>query len=73
MCQALPQCCYGTNAALLIPPGDPKALTEALLQLAHDPALAARLARNAAAQGRRHDWADNARAVMALMPQKVPA
>jgi glycosyltransferase involved in cell wall biosynthesis len=63
----------GTDAALLIPPGDPKALTEALLQLAHDPALAARLARNAAAQGRRHDWADNARAVMALMPQQVPA
>ena len=63
----------GTGAALLVPPGDPKALTEALLQLAHDPALAARLSLNAAAQGRRHDWADNARAVMALMPQKVPA
>jgi glycosyltransferase involved in cell wall biosynthesis len=63
----------GTGAALLIPPGDPAALTAALLQLARDPALAARLARNAAVQGRRHDWADNARAVMALLHQKVPA
>jgi glycosyltransferase involved in cell wall biosynthesis len=63
----------GTGAALLIAPGDPAALTRALLQVAQDRDLAAELARNAAAQGRRHDWTDNARAVMALIREKVPA
>jgi glycosyltransferase involved in cell wall biosynthesis len=62
-----------TEAALLVPPGDEAALTAALLQVASDPALAARLARNAAIEGRRHDWVDNARAVVALMPEEVPA
>jgi glycosyltransferase involved in cell wall biosynthesis len=63
----------GTGAALLIPPGDPAALTCALLQVAQDQGLARDLARNAAACGRRHDWSDNARAVMALIPERVPA
>jgi glycosyltransferase involved in cell wall biosynthesis len=63
----------GTDAALLTVPGDPKALTAALLRVARDPALAARLARNAATEGRRHDWADNARAVVALVQEKVLA
>ena len=63
----------GTEAALLIPPGDPGALTDALLQVAEDPDLAARLSRNAAVEGRRHDWADNARAVVALVRDRVPA
>jgi glycosyltransferase involved in cell wall biosynthesis len=63
----------GTDAALLVPPGDPVALTEALLRPANDPALAARLARNSAIEGRRHDWTDNARAVVNLARQGVPA
>jgi glycosyltransferase involved in cell wall biosynthesis len=63
----------GTDAALLVPPGDPVALTQALRTLATDAPLAARLARNAAIEGRRHDWTDNARAVTALARQRVPA
>lgn len=63
----------GTEAALLIPPGDPGALADALLQVAENPDLAARLSRNAAVEGRRHDWADNARAVVALVRDRVPA
>jgi glycosyltransferase involved in cell wall biosynthesis len=63
----------GTDAALLVPPCDPEALAEALLRLAQDPALAAQLARNAAREGRRYDWADNARAVMALIHERVTA
>lgn len=63
----------GTDAALLIAPGDPGALTDALLRVVQDPALAARLAQNAAIEGRRHDWADNARAVAALVHDRVPA
>lgn len=67
------QVLHGTDAALLVPPGDPAALTGALLTLAHDAPLADRLARNAAVEGRRHDWTDNARAVTALVRQGVPA
>lgn len=63
----------GTDAALLVPPGEPDALADALLRVARDRALAARLARNAAIEGRRHDWIDNARAIMALMQHRVPA
>ena len=63
----------GTEAALLIPPGDPGALADALLQVAENPDLAARLSRNAAVEGRRHDWADNARAIVALVRDRVPA
>jgi glycosyltransferase involved in cell wall biosynthesis len=63
----------GTGAAVLVPPGDAETLAEALLRVAQDPALAARLSQNAAAEGRRHDWADNARAVMALVPSGVTA
>ena len=63
----------GTDTAMLVPPGDPVALTEALLRLANDRALAARLARNSAIEGRRHDWTDNARAVVDLARQGVPA
>jgi glycosyltransferase involved in cell wall biosynthesis len=63
----------GTGAALLVAPGDAEALTAALLRVALDPALATRLSQNAATEGRRHDWADNARAVMGLVPTVVPA
>lgn len=63
----------GTEAAVLVPPGDAPALTEALLRIAGDAALAARLARHAAIEGRRHDWSDNARAVVGLVQERVPA
>lgn len=63
----------GTDAALLVPPSDPKALAAALLRVAQDPTLAARLAHYAALEGRKHDWADNARAIIALIEEKVPA
>jgi glycosyltransferase involved in cell wall biosynthesis len=49
------------------------ALAEALLCLARDPRLAARLAAGAAVAGRRHDWTDNARKVAALARQRVVA
>ncbi|MFM7335548.1 MAG: glycosyltransferase family 4 protein [Tabrizicola sp.] len=67
------QVLQGTDAALLVLPGDPVALAEALLRLARDPTLAERLARNAAIEGRRHDWTDNAKAVVRLARQGVPA
>jgi glycosyltransferase involved in cell wall biosynthesis len=63
----------GTGAAVLVPPGDTHALTQALLLLAQDAVLSTRLARNAATEGRRHDWTDNARAVVALVRHGVPA
>lgn len=67
------QVLQATDAALLVPPGDTAALTAALLRLSAEPALAARLAHHAAIEGRRHDWADNARAVLTLINDKVPA
>jgi glycosyltransferase involved in cell wall biosynthesis len=63
----------GSNAALLLPPGDPAALTQGLLRLANDPALSESLARQSAIEGRRHDWTDNARAIVGLVRQGVPA
>jgi glycosyltransferase involved in cell wall biosynthesis len=59
----------GTGAALLVVPGDPASLTQALLRLAQDPGLAAKLARNSTTEGRKHDWTDNARAVVKLIRQ----
>lgn len=63
----------GTGAALLVPPGDPVALADALLRVAWDTGLAATLAAKATVEGQRHDWADNARAVLALVQERVPA
>jgi glycosyltransferase involved in cell wall biosynthesis len=67
------QVLQGTDAALLVSPGDCAALTHGLLRLANDPALRAKLARNAAIEGRKHDWTDNARAVVDLARQRAPA
>lgn len=54
----------GSDAACLLPPGDAGALADCLLGLARDPARRALMAEASAAEGRRHDWTDNARAVL---------
>jgi glycosyltransferase involved in cell wall biosynthesis len=59
----------GKDAALLVRPGDAEALTQSLVRLAGDRELRQRLGRNAAIEGRKHDWTDNARAVEALARQ----
>ena len=51
---------------ILTPPGDARALADALLALRADRERAARLGRAAAAEGARHSWVRNARAVMDL-------
>ena len=56
----------GSPAALLVPPGDAAALTEALRALAADPARRKAMARAAAAEGARHDWTGNAREVLRI-------
>ncbi|MGL5009612.1 MAG: glycosyltransferase family 4 protein [Paracoccaceae bacterium] len=61
----------GTGAAVLVRPGDVTDLTDALLRVALEPGLARRLADNAAKEGRRYDWADNARAVLALVKERL--
>ena len=63
----------GTDAALMVAPGDAHGLAEALLRLASDAPLLSRLAASAAAAGRRHDWTDNARRVVALAREGVTA
>jgi glycosyltransferase involved in cell wall biosynthesis len=63
----------GTEAALLVPPGDVQALTAALLRVARDAAMAKSLARNAGVEGQRRDWADNARKVVSLIREGVAA
>ncbi len=53
--------------ALLVAPGDPAQLTEALLRLLGQPALRARLAQQAAQTGRQRTWSNNARRVLAIV------
>lgn len=67
------QVLQGTGAALMVAPGDVVGLTDALLRLATDAPLAARLAANAAVAGRRHDWTDNARKVLTLVREGAVA
>lgn len=50
----------GSDAACLLPPGDPAALTRALQELATDPARRSAMAEAAAREGARHDWTRNA-------------
>lgn len=56
------------DTALTVPPGDETALSDALLRLLHDPALAQRLAANAHTRAQaRHTWAAF---IEALLPQE---
>lgn len=50
----------GSDAACLLPPGDPVALTRALQELATDPTRRAAMAKSAAREGAQHDWTRNA-------------
>jgi glycosyltransferase involved in cell wall biosynthesis len=54
----------GSGAARLLPPGDANALAKALLDLAGDVDARTRMAAISAREGRRHDWRDNADAVL---------
>ncbi len=56
----------GSAAAVLLPPGDAGALAAEMLRLSRSPAACRRMARAAAAEGARHDWTRNARAVLRL-------
>ena len=63
----------GNKKALLVEPGNVEAFTEALLKLKNDPVLADRLSVEAAEEGKRHDWRDNARRIVeiAATPEMV--
>ncbi|MEZ5912481.1 MAG: glycosyltransferase [Paracoccaceae bacterium] len=63
----------GSQAACLLPPGDDMALAEALVALHADPARRAKMARAAAAEGRKHDWRENARRVIELVERRRQA
>lgn len=63
----------GSDAACLLPPGDAGALADALSDLHADPARRGRMARAAAAEGRKHDWRENARRVIELAGTKRKA
>lgn len=62
-----------TGSGLLVPPGDPAALAEAIARIAADPALAADLRRRAAHQALLHDWRANARRIADLVPKAQAA
>ncbi|MFZ7092225.1 glycosyltransferase family 4 protein [Primorskyibacter sp. 2E233] len=63
----------GSDAACLLPPGDANALAHCLRALSRDPARLARMAAASAVEGRRHDWTDNARAVLRHLAAKRAA
>lgn len=56
----------GSQAALLLPPGDTDALTQALLSLAKDPGRRRAMSVAAAAEGARHDWKRNAELIVKI-------
>lgn len=56
----------GSDAALLLPPGDTRALTSALRALCADPARRAAMSAASAAEGARHDWTHNAARVLRI-------
>ena len=53
---------------MLVPPGDAKALAEAVLQLIHETDLRHRLAERARCKMQGHDWVDVATRVLELLP-----
>jgi glycosyltransferase involved in cell wall biosynthesis len=55
------------DGALRVAPGDPAALADALVRIAHDDALRARLGASARAAAARYDWAVSARAMHAVL------
>ncbi|MDU8943180.1 glycosyltransferase family 4 protein [Ovoidimarina sediminis] len=56
----------GSAAAILLPPGDARALAESFAYLERNPEVCGRMAMASAAEGARHDWTDNAARVLAL-------
>lgn len=56
----------GNKKALLVEPGNVETFTEALLKLQNDPVLAGCLSLEAAEEGKRHDWRDNARRIIEI-------
>ena len=56
----------GNKKALLVEPGNVEVFTEALLKLQSNPVLAGCLSVEAAEEGKRHDWRDNARRIIEI-------
>ena len=56
----------GSQAAVLLPPGDATALAMALQALCDDPVRRAHMSSAAAAEGARHDWTGNAAQVVEI-------
>jgi glycosyltransferase involved in cell wall biosynthesis len=64
----------GSEAALLVPPGDAGTLARGLLGLCRDRAMLERMSAEAAREGARHDWTGNAaRVVEIARNQRVAA
>jgi glycosyltransferase involved in cell wall biosynthesis len=57
------------DAALLVPPGDEQALSEAMLHLLSDPELRARLRQRGFEQANRFSWIKAARQVLGLLEE----
>lgn len=56
----------GSQAAILLPPGDAMALAKTLHALCDDPQRRAAMSAAAAAEGARHDWTGNAAEVVKI-------
>lgn len=56
----------GSEAAVLLPPGDAAALARAMAELAADPARRRAMSEAAALEGARHDWRGNAERVLRI-------
>ncbi|MFK7944308.1 MAG: glycosyltransferase [Paracoccaceae bacterium] len=63
----------GSQAAMLLPPGDASALAAALRVLCADPARRADMSAAAAAEGARHDWTRNANRVVEIAERERAA
>lgn len=57
--------------ALLVPPGNPQALANAINRIRLDPALAQHLARQAAADAAAHTWEDRAKHIIQFIMQSL--